>query len=366
MGVVTGKRILPKRIVIYGVEGIGKSELASQFPDPLFLDVEGGTGEIECQRWFPNNVEHFRDWYDVQSGLDYVENTPHCCKTLVIDTVDWCEHLMTKAMLEKDQVPSIEKYGYGAGYKYLMEKFQKELLDRLDRIWKRCKINIVILAHAQLRKFEQPDEMGAYDRYEMKLTKTPKCDMTALVKEWADMVLFCNYKTNVVNIGEGPNKKAKAVGKGSRVIYTTHHSCWDAKNRYGLPDEMPFPRGTAFRDNLAHLFESSAPTSQATGRVNRSEEPEQQKEEQKEKPKPTEEELDIDPRIPAALRELMVRDGVNEIEIQNLTAAKGIYDPFVNVADYDPDFINNALVGKWDGFLKAIKRVRESEEIPFK
>ena len=23
-------------------------------------------------------------------------------------------------------------------------------------------------------------------------------------------------------------------------MYTSHHACWDAKNRYGLPEEVPF------------------------------------------------------------------------------------------------------------------------------
>ena len=47
-----------------------------------------------------------------------------------------------------------------------------------------------------MRKFEQPDEMGAYDRWELKLAKK----VGPLVKEWADMILFANYKTTVVNV----------------------------------------------------------------------------------------------------------------------------------------------------------------------
>ena len=50
-------------------------------------------------------------------------------------------------------------------------------------------VNVVVTAHAKMRKFEQPDELGAYDRWEMKLTK----QTAPMVKEWADMVLFCNY-----------------------------------------------------------------------------------------------------------------------------------------------------------------------------
>jgi len=93
-----------------------------------------------------------------------------------------------------------------------------------------------------MRKFEQPDEMGAYDRWEMKLTKKD----APLLKEWADMVLFCNYKTDVIT--DQATKSKKATG-GSRVMYAAHHPCWDAKNRYELPDSMPM----SF-DEIAHLF----------------------------------------------------------------------------------------------------------------
>ena len=88
---------------------------------------------------------------------------------------------------------------------------------------------MVLTAHAQIKKFEQPDELGAYDRWELKLEKKT----APLTKEWADMVLFANYKTMVVNVdNQGAAKgKNKAQG-GQRVMFTTHHPAWDAKNRY--------------------------------------------------------------------------------------------------------------------------------------
>ena len=86
-----------------------------------------------------------------------------------------------------------------------------------------------------MRKFEQPDEMGAYDRWELKLSK--QC--SPLIKEWADMVLFCNYKTFVVNVdNKGVQKGTNKAQGGKRVMYTSHHPCWDAKNRDNLPDEL--------------------------------------------------------------------------------------------------------------------------------
>ena len=95
--------------------------------------------------------------------------------------------------------------------------------------------NVVVLAHAAITKFEQPDAVGNYDRWGMKTSK----QVAPLLREWCDMLLFANYKTVVEKAGSSPNAKNKASG-GRRVMYTTHHPCWDAKNRFGLPDEMPF------------------------------------------------------------------------------------------------------------------------------
>ena len=122
-------------------------------------------------------------------------------------------------------------------------KFQFDrLLKALDELVEQG-VNVVFTAHAMMRKFEQPDELGAYDRWEMKLSKK----VAPLLKEWADMVLFCNYKTTVITDQKTNSKKATG---GSRVMYSSHHPCWDAKNRYGLPEQMPMEFS-----NIKHLFE---------------------------------------------------------------------------------------------------------------
>ena len=106
-------------------------------------------------------------------------------------------------------------------------------------------LDAVITAHAKMRKFEQPNEQGAYDRWEMKLSK----QVAPLLKEWCDMLLFLNYKTYVVTT----ETNAKKAQGGKRVIYTSHHPCWDAKNRHSLPEEMDLD----FK-NIAHLFKTGA------------------------------------------------------------------------------------------------------------
>ena len=213
-----------KKVVIYGPEGIGKSTLASKFPGPLFLDVEGSTKAMDIER-----LDGLNSWQGLRDALAALRGGRYGYKTVVIDTADWAEKLAMSFVCSQQKKSGIEEFGYGKGYVYLKEAFA-ELLTDCDALIAEG-MNIVFTAHAAMRKFEQPDERGAYDRWEMKLTKHD----APLLKEWADMVLFCNYKTFAQKTENG---NYKAAG-GRRVMYATHNPCWDAKNRYGLADELP-------------------------------------------------------------------------------------------------------------------------------
>ena len=239
--IVKGKQKRAVRACIYGAEGIGKSTLASKLPDPLFIDAEGGTYQIDCNRF-----DQPKTWGDVIAMIDYVNDNPDLCKTLVIDTADKVEAMLTEAILAEDGVKSIEKVGggYGKGYTILAERFHKELLQRLDKCIQKG-INVCFTAHAAMRKFESPED-APYDRWELKCSKK----VSPLIKEWADLLLFCNYDVFVVEDGG----KNKARGAGKRVMHANHKPTYDAKNRYGLPDDMPMKY-----DPIRGVFEGTTP-----------------------------------------------------------------------------------------------------------
>jgi hypothetical protein len=210
----------------YGAEGIGKSTFASQFPDPLFIDVEGGTKQLDVAR-FPQP----QTWNDLLEMVDAVLEDPSVCRTLVIDTVDRAEMLLTAQLLKEANVDSIEKYGggYGKGYTALAERFNKDLLMRLDKLIAKG-VHVTLIAHAAMRKLESPDE-PPYDRWELKTSKK----ISPLVKEWTDILCFMKYEQVVVE----ENGRNKAKGKAKRVMVFNHRPTCDAKNRYGLEDDLP-------------------------------------------------------------------------------------------------------------------------------
>lgn len=251
--------------------------------------------------------------------IDYVK-TNQICKTLVIDTIDWAEMMCISDVCAAHQKKGIEDFGYGNGYVYTKEEFGR-FLNKLSEVVN-AGINVVLTAHAQIRKFEQPDEMGAYDRWELKLGKKTASQTSPLVKEWSDMLLFANYKTYSIAVDD-KGKKHKAQG-GKRVMYTSHHACWDAKNRYGLPDELPFDYkeiAAIIEDNVkAASITQTAESETVRERPKPSVKSEPAVEgEQIElpinKPKPPlennkESAFHIDERVPKSLRDLMVANHV--------------------------------------------------------
>ena len=210
MEIIRGKIPCAKKVVIYGPEGIGKSTFASRFPDPIFIDTEGSTNSMDLAR-FPKPTS----WQMILDEVEYARSHPNEMKTLVIDTVDWAESLCIKNICDKHQKSGIEDFGYGNGYVYVKEEMGR-FLNRLSEVVE-AGVNVVLTAHAQIRKFEQPDELGAYDRWELKLGKKTSSQTSPLVKEWADMLLFANYKTFSVAVDD-KGKKRKAQG-GERVMY---------------------------------------------------------------------------------------------------------------------------------------------------
>ncbi|MBQ3692809.1 MAG: ATP-binding protein, partial [Clostridia bacterium] len=298
-------------------------------------------------------------WTMLKNQIDFVKNN-NVCKTLVIDTIDWAEQLCIDDVCALHGKKGIEDFGYGAGYVFEKEEFGR-FLNSLEDLIERG-INVVLTAHAQLRKFSQPDEFGEYDRWELKLGKKTSSQISPLVKEWADMVLFGNYKTVAVATDD-KGKKFKAQG-GTRVMYTQHHPCWDAKNRHGLNDGIPFEYA-----QIAHIFTAASNVGQSVSVPPQAQSVQPSVEEvvdnttqQQTPPVQTKSMVNIPDNIPKALADLMKANNVDEKEIRLAVSQKGYYPFDTPISNYDPRFIDGCLVGAWDSVYKMIWNNRD---LPF-
>lgn len=340
-----GLQVSAIKTVIYGPEGIGKTTFAACFPNPLFIDTEGSTKFMNVRR-LPTPTS----WQMLKDEIDHVKQNPTICDTLVIDTFDWAETHCIKHICDNANKKGIEDFGYGKGYIYEKEEIARFLHSLEDVV--ALGIHVVLTAHAQLRKVEQPENTGTYDHWEMKLGQKTGSLISPMVKEWADLLLFANYKTVVVATEDG---KHKAQG-GRRVMYTTHTPWWDAKNRFMLPDELEFNYSEIARVILQrNQFDSATQKI-----VNAPLDPLQIIEEQPE-PEPVPEAPPAAPigkQIPKALADLMAADRITEADIQLAVAAQGIYPPDVPVADYDSSVINGMIIAQWDGLKTYINQLK--------
>lgn len=386
MQITRGRIPCGQKVVIYGVEGIGKTTLAAQFPNAVFIDTEGSTRHFDVAR-LPTPTS----WEMLKSEVEYTISHPDEVGTLVIDTADWAEKLCNQAVCKKAGKNGIEDFGYGKGYVYASEEFGR-LLDLLERA-ALAGIHVVFTAHALLRKVELPDDMGSYDKWELKCSK----QLSPMLKEWADLVLFCNYKTFIVKSESG---KGKAQG-GQRTMYATHHTAYDAKNRHGLPDEMAMDYG-----QIAHIFDIGIPTSGqcAPERVTPPPSP-------PEPPAPAPVQADASaaqmppenptpaatseaPAVPATatpttapdvstteedeppfifsnslkgiyppLADLLRTNEVTPAEIRIVVGEKGYFPTDMPVQDYPLDFVEGCLIAAWPSVYESVLKDREG--LPF-
>jgi hypothetical protein len=224
--------------VIYGTEGIGKSTLAAAFPSPVILDTEEGTHHLDVAR------VSIGSWDELRSAIAEIGSTPSEFKTVVIDSADWAERLLVEHLLAEHKQKSIEGFGFGKGYTLLAEGFGR-LLTQCDALIG-VGLHVVFVAHSKVQKTSPPDQVDGYDRYELKLTK----QTSPLLKEWCDLLAFCNYKTTV---SEGSDGRKKATGGKRRLMNLERAAAWDAKNRYGLDAELPMTI-----ESLAPIFAEPA------------------------------------------------------------------------------------------------------------
>lgn len=360
--VTSGIQTAPVKTVLYGPEGIGKSTFASHFPDPVFIDTEGGTKRLNVKR-----LPQPTSWAMLLDEVAEVTKGSVPCGTLVLDTADWAERLCAQAVCARAKVKGIEDFGYGKGYTYLKEEFGR-LLDGLEETLK-AGHNVVVLAHAAITKFEQPDAAGSYDRWTMKTTK----QVEPLIREWCDMLLFANYKTIIEKSGSGPNAKNKASG-GKRVLYTAHHACWDAKNRFDLPEEVPFdyasiahclPGGSAPAATQTPVQYAPAPAPQPKHQPDADILPTPQAQ-----PEPPREEVPkalltpdlVALGVPEKLAPLMSANNVTPEELQHVVGERGYFPEDMPIKDYPMDFVEGCLIAAWP---QVLQMVLDSRDLPF-
>lgn len=231
-----GKQNLPRRTVIHGVHGVGKTSFAIKSRNCIVIRTEDGCGDFDVA--YSPMVKSFEHLLELLTDLGRNE---HGFETVIIDSLSALEPLIHKFVCENQtndkgqRVKSIESFGYGKGWLHAMELGWRPLMAYLNALRSKRKMGIILIAHTDVVRFDDPTS-APYERYKPAINKLAAAE----IMQWADEVLFATWKTYTTTVTDEKRdmKLTKGSGDGERVIYTTERPAWMAKNRLSLPDEI--------------------------------------------------------------------------------------------------------------------------------
>lgn len=220
------------RITIYGTPGIGKSTLASQFPDPLFFLTEPcAVKDID----HIGVVKSYDKFIEGITKLTSLDNPPF--KTLVIDGISKLDTLITNEILKSEGLskngkrPSLNSAcgGYGAGFQVAQQehRYVKSILDNLQKKG----VTVIYIGHSTITKYKAPD-LDDYDRYSIEMNHDKS--RTVYIDD-VDAVLFCKIRSFVTSTDSGRNLISSTQ---DRIIYTGISDAHVSKNRFNMPMEI--------------------------------------------------------------------------------------------------------------------------------
>lgn len=229
---------MPNRYGLHAREGWGKTSFGAQTPKPIYIQTKGETGldTLIANGQLPE-TPHFpeiQSWEDLKEAIRFLTHEEHSYRTLVIDTVNGAERLCYEHVCQRDFAGDWSDrgfYGYMRGYEVALADWRMFLND-LDELRHAKRMTVMMLIHTKIKTFKNP--LGAdYDRWAPDLHE--KC--WGLTLKWLDCVLFGNFET-IVKTEKVDSKKGKAASSISRILYTQPQGAFDAKNRFGLPEEI--------------------------------------------------------------------------------------------------------------------------------
>src|SRR5687767_7389280 len=139
MGISTGKKPGPRKLLLYANHGVGKSTMASHAPNPVFIDIEEGTKDLDVARW----DEPIGSYSQFIGILEYFRREQHDHQTLVIDTIDWLERLIFRDICSSAGVVSVADIDFGKGYPRAIPKWEF-VLNQLTMLQRERNMGIIL------------------------------------------------------------------------------------------------------------------------------------------------------------------------------------------------------------------------------
>jgi hypothetical protein len=240
---------LPPRILVHGLPGIGKTTLASRFPNSVFLQVEDGTpGGLKLQ-----SFGLLPSYDDVIGAISALGSEQHNFQTVVVDSLDRLEGMVWAAACAANHWASIESVPYGKGYT-ICDQLWRDFLSGLDWLRRERFMTVVLIAHSAIETINDP-RTPAYTSYQLRLHRRAR----GLIQDEADGIFFLSQDIVVVTEDSGfAKKRDRADGGAVRHLHTEGRPAFLAKCRFNLPPKIACPKDFDVSTSLASIFPPSA------------------------------------------------------------------------------------------------------------
>lgn len=255
--VTHGKVTRPPRIVLLGVEKIGKSTFAAGADKPIFIPIKGeeGIDGLDVAR-FP--ACHTLN--DIHEALDALLEGGHDFKTVVLDSASAAEPVIWQDVCDEYQVPSLELAGggYGKGYAFALDRW-RSIAEKLDRLRDELGMVVIIIGHVKVKTFNDP-ERPSYDQYQFDINEK----VAHMLLRWADFIGFANKNIGIREEKAGFNKKiikGEDLDSETNYLFTKKTAAHPGGGRdiFGrLPSEIPL-NWNSFMEEVAAVIEEETP-----------------------------------------------------------------------------------------------------------
>jgi hypothetical protein len=228
-----GKALKAPRIILVGVEKVGKSSWAAGCPGTIFVPMKGerGIDELDVAK-FPA-VETFDQ---LNETFKVLYSDPHDFSMVAIDSASALEPIIWDQACKDNNAASVEKIGGGFGkWKNETLKYWRQVTEALDALRDERNMGSIVIGHVKTKEINDP-EVDPYTAYLWDLSDSA----ANLLYRWADCILFANFQKAVTEkIDKGFNQKiVHARGTGKRVLYTEKRPAHPGGNRFSLPYEL--------------------------------------------------------------------------------------------------------------------------------
>lgn len=252
------------RMVISGVEKMGKTTLSCNAPRALLVPLEIGYATMNVPK--TPMLEHYTHVIQLMDEIIVqAQQGQFPYQTIVFDSATALERMIHQHVLTLDpsygagnkKAVTMESAlgGYGKAYTYANELFGN-FLAKCDTLAIHGKINIILTCHVFAAEVLDPT-VGQYNTWDL-LLHSPKNQKTygkrEMITQWADIVGFLHEP---VFISEGKNMNMGVSANQGRMLGVSREPGYVAGNRYNMTGKIQIPQHNGWNVVAQSIYESS-------------------------------------------------------------------------------------------------------------